>query len=196
MPPPNATTQCHHPMPPPDQRSTKTKPPLPTFAPESARKCLAAPRVYASRGAGLCLGPRIRMGFDTPVLEVPCAPFRAGSVGHHSRSLLPRRLPIPGLNAASPRVSNIQRTRKWSPIAIHSRMRHGLIPTLNDNRSFSAPGRPLAAHGNGVGLIRSQTLSPGRPMMKPRFRMDRACEGALSGRILFWGRFSHGVAMG
>jgi hypothetical protein len=112
MPPPNATTQCHHPMPPPDQRSTKTKPPLPTFAPESARKCLAAPRVYASRGAGLCLGPRIRMGFDTPVLEVPCAPFRAGSVGHHSRSLLPRRLPIPGLNAASPRVSNIQRTRK------------------------------------------------------------------------------------
>jgi hypothetical protein len=33
-------------------------------------------------------------------------------------------------------------------------------------------------------------------MMKPRFRMDRACQGALSGRILFWGRFSHGVAMG
>ena len=32
--------------------------------------------------------------------------------------------------------------------------------------------------------------------MKPLFRMDRACEGALSGRILFWGRFSHGVAMG
>jgi hypothetical protein len=26
--------------------------------------------------------------------------------------------------------------------------------------------------------------------------MDRAGEGALSGRILFWGRFSHGVAMG
>ncbi len=33
-------------------------------------------------------------------------------------------------------------------------------------------------------------------MMKPRFRMDRACQGALSGRILFWGWFSHGVAMG
>ena len=32
--------------------------------------------------------------------------------------------------------------------------------------------------------------------MKPRFRMDRACQGALSGRILFWGWFSHGVAMG
>jgi hypothetical protein len=26
--------------------------------------------------------------------------------------------------------------------------------------------------------------------------MDRAGEDALSGRILFWGRFSHGVAMG
>jgi hypothetical protein len=26
--------------------------------------------------------------------------------------------------------------------------------------------------------------------------MDQAGEGALSGRILFWGRFSHGVAMG
>jgi hypothetical protein len=26
--------------------------------------------------------------------------------------------------------------------------------------------------------------------------MDRAGEGALSGRILFWGRLSHGVAMG
>jgi hypothetical protein len=33
-------------------------------------------------------------------------------------------------------------------------------------------------------------------MRKPRFRMDRAGEGALSGRILFWRRFSHGVAMG
>jgi hypothetical protein len=26
--------------------------------------------------------------------------------------------------------------------------------------------------------------------------MDRAGKGALLGRILFWGRFSHGVAMG
>ena len=33
-------------------------------------------------------------------------------------------------------------------------------------------------------------------MRMPLFRRDRACWGALSGRILFWGQFSHGVAMG
>jgi hypothetical protein len=38
--------------------------------------------------------------------------------------------------------------------------------------------------------------SKGRTVMKPLFRLDPACSGALSGRILFGGRFSHGVAMG
>ncbi len=38
--------------------------------------------------------------------------------------------------------------------------------------------------------------SKGRTMMKPLLRLDPACSGALSGRILFGGRFSHGVAMG
>jgi hypothetical protein len=38
--------------------------------------------------------------------------------------------------------------------------------------------------------------SKGRTVMKPLFRLDPACSGALSGRILFEGRFSHGVAMG
>ena len=48
-------------------------------------------------------------------------------------------------------------------------------------------GMPLAAHGNAVGLIRNKTMKPlkGRPMRKPRFRMDWAGEGALSGRIFF-----------
>ncbi len=57
---------------------------------------------------------------------------------------------------------------------IGSALNCAVIPTLNYRRSFL----------------------PGRPMMKPRFRMDRAGECALSGRILFLGRFSHGVAMG
>jgi hypothetical protein len=33
-------------------------------------------------------------------------------------------------------------------------------------------------------------------MITPPFGRDCACLGALSGRILFGGRFSHGVAMG
>ena len=33
-------------------------------------------------------------------------------------------------------------------------------------------------------------------MRMPLFRRDRSAEGALSGRILFWGQFSHGIAMG
>ena len=64
---------------------------------------------------------------------------------------------------------------------------------------FSKPtrGRPLAApwQRRGFDPLSNRKLK-GRPMRKPRFRMDRAGECALSGRILFWGRFSHGVAMG
>jgi hypothetical protein len=58
-------------------------------------------------------------------------------------------------------------------------------------------GGPLAAHGNAVGLIRYKTLSPegashdeatlsdGPDMLECPFR-----------EYFFWGRFSHGVAMG
>jgi hypothetical protein len=77
----------------------------------------------------------------------------------------------------------------------------GVIPTLNDNRSVSAPnGWATRSPWQRRGFDPLSNMKPYKcqraPMRKPRFRMDRACECALSGRILFWGRFSHRVAIG
>ncbi len=76
--------------------------------------------------------------------------------------------------------------------------RTNLIPTLNDNRSVSVPkGEAARSPWQRRGFDPFKNMKPkGRPMRKPHFRMDRAGECALSGRILFWGRFSQGVAMG
>ena len=150
-------------MPPPDQRSTKTKPPLPTFAPESARKCLAAPRVYASRGAGTLSGPPDSHG------------FRYTSFGT-SVSTVPRRIGWPPFPFAASRAAADPGSKRGlaegvkhptnpqrSPTAIHSRMRHGLIPTLNDNRSFSAPKQATRSPWQRRGFDPFSNIKPWAP---------------------------------